>query len=171
MILGAALFVAGIFMLLIQGFAIVVTCFTVIYPALLSIRAIESNGKDDDKTWLTYWMIFGLLHVAETFLAFIFYFIPYWSWIRIGLFVWLLQFNGCKTLYDTVLRDLLNQNRDLIKDFINRTKAGASAAAKDASKAIADPQNMAKVINSAAAAQAKMNEVLTEPQAEVQEAQ
>ena len=123
MVLGGFLFVAGLLLLLFSGFTIVVTCYTVIYPGLLSIRAINSKRKDDDKTWLTYWLIFGLLNVAETFLGFVFYFIPYWAWVRIGLFIWLLQFNGSKTLYDTVLRDLLAKNKDLIKDFINRTQS------------------------------------------------
>ena len=110
---------------------------------------------------MTYWLIFGLLHVAETFLAFIFYFVPYWSYVRIGLFIWLLQFNGSRILYDTVLRDLLNQHKDLIKDFISRTQSGVSEVAKDAAKeassAMADPNNMAKLINTAAATQAKIN--------------
>lgn len=88
--------------------------FTVIYPGLQSIRAIETHDKDDDKAWLTYWMVFGFIHVAETFLGFIFYFIPYWSWIRIALFVWLIQFNGAQTLFETVLRDFLRKNKDLI---------------------------------------------------------
>ena len=123
MVLGGFLFVAGLLLLLFSGFTIVVTCYTVIYPGLLSIRAINSKRKDDDKTWLTYWLIFGLLNVAETFLGFVFYFIPYWTWVRIGLFIWLLQFNGSKTLYDTVLRDLLAKNKDLIKDFIKRTQS------------------------------------------------
>ena len=96
MVMGALLFVAYLILLLFSGFSIVVTCYTVIYPGLLSIRAINSKGKNDDKTWLTYWLIFGLLNVAETFLGFVFYFIPYWTWIRIGIFVWLLQFNGSK---------------------------------------------------------------------------
>jgi len=123
MVLGGFLFVAGLLLLLFSGFTIVVTCYTVIYPGLLSIRAINSKRKDDDKTWLTYWLIFGLLNVAETFLGFVFYFTPYWTWVRIGLFIWLLQFNGSKTLYDTVLRDLLAKNKDLIKDFIKRTQS------------------------------------------------
>ena len=176
LILGGILFTAGLLLMLFQGFTILLTSYTVIYPGLLSIKAINSKGKGDDKTWLTYWLIFGLLHVAETFLGFIFYFIPYWSWIRIGLFIWLLQFNGSRMLYDTVLRDLLNQHKDLIKDFISRTQSGvskvANEAAKEASSAIADPNNMAKLITTAAATQAKINETFEDPQTtSIQEAQ
>jgi len=164
MVLGGFLFVGAILLLLMQGFAIVVTCYTVIYPGLLSIRAINSKVKNDDKTWLTYWLIFGILNVAETFLGFIFYFIPYWSWIRVGLFIWLLQLNGSKTLYDTVLRDFLNQHKDLIRDFISRFQVVAKDAAKEATTAISDPQNVAKLVTGAATAQAKVNQVFDDPQ-------
>ncbi len=176
MVLGGVLFTAAILLLLLQGFAIVVTCYTVIYPGLLSIRAINSKGKNDDKTWLTYWLILGLLHVAETFLGFIFYFIPYWSWVRFGLFIWLLQFNGSRMLYDKVLRDLLNQHKDLIKDFISRTQSGVSEVAKDAAKeassAMADPNNMAKLLTNATAVKAKIDETFEDPSnSSIQEAQ
>ncbi len=139
------------------------TCYTVLYPGLRSIKAIESAKKDDDKVWLTYWMIFGMLHVAETFLGFVFYFIPYWSWIRVGFFIWLIQFNGSQQLYQTVLRDILTQNKELIKDFIARFRSVADSAAKEAGKAVSDPQNMAKVITAAAQVQSKANEVFEEP--------
>ena len=113
-VLGGFLFVAALLLLLFSGFTIVMTCYTVIYPGLLSIRAINSKQNKDDKTWLTYWLIFGVLNVAETFLGFVFYFIPYWSWLRIGLFVWLLQFNGSRDLYEKFLRNLLLEHKDLI---------------------------------------------------------
>ena len=113
-VLGGFLFVAALLLLLFSGFTIVMTCYTVIYPGLLSIRAINSKANKDDKTWLTYWLIFGLLNVAETFLGFVFYFIPYWTWLRIGLFVWLLQFNGSRDLYEKFLRNLLLEHKDLI---------------------------------------------------------
>lgn len=113
-VLGGFLFVAALLLLLFSGFTIVMTCYTVIYPGLLSIRAINSKANKDDKTWLTYWLIFGVLNVAETFLGFVFYFIPYWSWLRIGLFIWLLQFNGSRDLYEKFLRNLLLEHKDLI---------------------------------------------------------
>jgi len=82
----------------LQGWTILVTALTVLYPAVHSIRAVESPDEEDDKVWLTYWMVFGLFNTAETFFGFIFYFIPYWDWLRLALFVWLLMpnFNGAK---------------------------------------------------------------------------
>ena len=58
-IVAGFLFLVSLFMLLFHGLAIFVTALTVVYPGLMSIRAIETEQKDDDKYWLTYWMIFG----------------------------------------------------------------------------------------------------------------
>jgi hypothetical protein len=63
-----------------------------------------------------------------------------------------------------VLRDILTQNKELIKDFIARFRSVADSAAKEAGKAVSDPQNVAKVITAAAQVQHKANEVFEEPQ-------
>ena len=105
--------------ILLQGWTIMITTITVLYPALHSIRAIESEDEDDDKVWLTYWMVFGIINVLETFVGFIFYFIPYWGWLRVLFFVWLLlpQFNGSQVIYKTVLRPLLSQNKEWLEKY------------------------------------------------------
>ena len=90
LILGAVLSVFFLILMMFKGWIIVGVTITVLYPAVHSIRAIESPDEDDDKKWLSYWMVFGLLNVLETFFGFIFWIIPYWSWLRMGLFVWLL---------------------------------------------------------------------------------
>lgn len=35
--------------------------------SLFSIKAIESNVKEDDTQWLTYWVVYGLFSVLEAF--------------------------------------------------------------------------------------------------------
>lgn len=173
LLLGAALFVVSLLLLIFKGFAVVVTTFTVLYPGVLSIRAIESPGADDDKVWLTYWMIFGFLHVAETFLPFVFYFVPYWEWIRVAFFVWLIQFNGSTTIYEKVLRDLLRQNKAFIEEFIKKTSGDVTKATQQATQqaasAISDPSNLLKAVNMVNEVQTKAKEFATEPQTQKQE--
>jgi len=95
-----------------------------LYPAVHSIRALETDdGGIDDKVWLTYWMVFGVFNVAETFFGFIFYFIPYWDWLRLALFVWLLlpNFNGAKIIYEGFISTLIKNNKHIIEKWISMT--------------------------------------------------
>lgn len=109
--------------------------------------------------WLTYWMVFGIFNVLETFFGFIFYFIPYWDWLRLGLFIWLLlpQFNGSKVLYDSVIRKLLDSNRDLIQKWISKVSSAANEAKKqgiaEATAAASDPTLLSKGLAAASAGQ------------------
>lgn len=143
-------------LLILQGWTILLTTITVLYPAIHSIRAIESDdGGEDDKVWLTYWMIYGLFNVLETFFGFIFYFIPYWQWIRLALFVWLLlpNFNGAKTIYEGFVRQLILKNKDQINKWISMTASAATSVQKqamdEASKAASDPTLLAKGLSMA----------------------
>ena len=161
-------------LMVVQGWAILITTITVLYPAVHSIRAIETEGKDDDKIWLTYWMVFGLFTTAETFFGFIFYVIPYWDWLRMGFFIWLLlpNFNGAAVLYNGVIKNLLAQNKDLITKWINMTSSVASSAQESAmaqaNAAASDPTLLAKGVNLANQAQSTLAEATNDPQSEKQ---
>ena len=107
-------------MIYAYGWLIMITTITILYPSLKSIRAIQTADGEDDKTWLTYWMVFGSFVALETYIGFIMEIIPYWHWIRLTFFVWLLlpAFNGAEILYTKVMRPLLADNKDTIKDLI-----------------------------------------------------
>jgi len=175
LILAAVGSIVVLVLMVLQGWTILLTTVTVLYPAVHSIRAIQSPDEDDDKVWLTYWMIFGLFTTMETFFGFVFYFIPYWDWIRLAFFIWLLlpNFNGAKQLYEGVIRNLLNQHKDLIAKWISMTQAAAESAktsAMDEAKSVAaDPNLLAKGLE----AHAKLQEAVKDEDdvAEVEEAQ
>lgn len=151
--LGITCFILMLIMLIVQGKEIFVLLVTVIYPSLHSIRAISSKDDNDDKIWLTYWMIFGFFHIIETFFSFILYFIPYYSWIRIGLFSYLLipQFNGVEKVYTGVVKKLLDENKELIQRLLKETESIAASVEssvmdlkKDALNAATDPSLLAQ---------------------------
>ena len=116
LLLGGALSIVFLIIMLIKGWIIMMTFITVLYPAVFSIRAIESPQVDDDKQWLTYWMVYGVLQVLETFFGFIFWIIPYWDWIKLGFFIWLLlpNFKGAELIYYSVIAPLMKKNQALI---------------------------------------------------------
>ncbi|KAK8803388.1 hypothetical protein WA158_001082 [Blastocystis sp. Blastoise] len=53
------------------GAALLVNVIAIAYPAICSIKALESSNKDDDSKWLTYWIIFALFSLVESFGYFI----------------------------------------------------------------------------------------------------
>ena len=121
--------VTAILVLIFLGPLILSVAITVIYPAYKSIEALESKDTDDDdKYWLTYWIIFGLITLGDQFFWFILELIPYYSWIRFGLFVAMFspQIQGAKVVYETVLRKILTNNKDKIEKFIADIKNSAS---------------------------------------------
>ena len=160
LLLGGVVSVAFLIIMLLKGWLIIMTFITVLYPAVHSIRAIESESEDDDKVWLSYWMVFGVLNVLETFFGFIFWLIPYWGWIRLGLFGWLLLGDGSRTIYKTGLKPIMVKNEALIKDMIEKIKSASEQAAAEAKKAAKDAANdpsvIAKAANAANVAQRKL---------------
>ena len=47
------------------GSSILTNVIGVAYPAFMSFVALESEGTDDDKQWLTYWVVFGCFSIAD----------------------------------------------------------------------------------------------------------
>lgn len=158
-IVAVALGIFSIITLLFHGVDIAVTTYTIIYPGFRSIKAINSKEKEDDKTWLCYWMVISFLDVAETFLSFIFYFIPYYSIIRLGLFVWLINFNGSEVMYDRA-KPLISAHKKDVENFIGQVDGAVTSGVKDMQAQASDPQNFMKAAGLAAQAQ----QVVTEAQ-------
>ena len=48
-----------------------------------SIKAINTDGEDDDKVWLCFWTVFGIFQTVELFFGFILAIIPYYYWLRL----------------------------------------------------------------------------------------
>ncbi len=132
----AILAVSSVVILVLFGGTIFTLVLTVVYPAVQSIKAIESEGGDDDKEWLTYWTIFGLFTLADEFAGFLLTFIPFYFYARPIFFVFLMapQTKGALFLYNNFVGPLLRNNKEAIQGFIDEIKGSAadiSKAAKD----------------------------------------
>ena len=78
-----------------------ITCaIAVAYPAFRSFLALESDGTEDDKQWLMYWVVFGLFNILDHFVGFILVFIPFYYFLKLVFLVWLANYNGAQLVYD-----------------------------------------------------------------------
>ena len=74
----------------VGGLAQVALCLVgVAYPAFKSILAINTQNKDDDKQWLTYWMIYSIFRFIDGSFAFLLIYIPFYNLISILVLIWL----------------------------------------------------------------------------------
>lgn len=150
-----ALFFASLLILIFHGVELAVCSYTIIYPAFRSIRAIETDEKDDDKTWLCYWVIIGVLEVLETFFGFIFWFIPFWKWVRVIFFVYMISFGGAEVMLNKLL-PLIKAHQSEIQAVIDQVTEVANDAAQEAKKQVTDPALLMKGVNAVSQAQAAM---------------
>ena len=104
---------AGLILMYTQGFLVFVTFLTVLYPAIHSIIEIQSEDEEDVNHWITYWMIFGFFNFMDTFIGCILCYIPNYQIVRLSLLCWLMlpQFKGAKWLYESFVRDIMENNR------------------------------------------------------------
>lgn len=61
-------------------------------------------GESDDKQWLTYWILFSIITLADATIGFALEFIPFYHILKLALFVALFhpQLKGAEKLYDQV---------------------------------------------------------------------
>ena len=93
------------------GSSILTTLIGVAYPAFMSFVALESDGEDDDKQWLTYWVVFGLFSILDQFAGIILALIPFYYVLKVALLIWMFHpaSQGAITLYNNFILPLFKQ--------------------------------------------------------------
>ena len=91
-----------VFVMLGVGQSYITNVIGVVYPAFMSFRALESDGSDDDKQWLTYWVCFGAFNILDQFAGIILSFIPFYFFLKCGFLIYLFhpQTLGATTVYN-----------------------------------------------------------------------
>merc|ERR1712160_209466 len=69
----------------------------VIYPVVMSFLALESKGHEDDKQWLTYWVVFGLFNIVDQFASIILHYIPFYHFLKLP------QVKGATLVYNALI--------------------------------------------------------------------
>ncbi|EDW61900.1 receptor expression-enhancing protein 5 isoform X1 [Drosophila virilis] len=103
---GAAAFCA-LYLIFGWGAQLLCNIIGVMYPAYVSIHAIESSTKQDDTKWLTYWVTFGIFTVIEFFSHVLTQVIPFYWLLKCGFLIWCMlpmENNGSVIIYNKLVR-------------------------------------------------------------------
>ncbi|XP_041674312.1 receptor expression-enhancing protein 5-like [Drosophila eugracilis] len=90
----------------------------VLYPAYISIHAIESSTKYDDTKWLIYWVTFGIFTVIEFFSGLLTSVIPFYWLLKSVFLVWCmlpLERNGSIIIYHKLVQPYFLKTAEVLK--------------------------------------------------------
>ena len=96
------------------------------YPAFKSFQAVQTECSDDDKRWLTYWVIFGFFYGFEQSFGFMVSLIPLWPLVRSVLFVFLMlpQYNAPNTIYEKLVQPVFEKYSGYIDPLLESAEQG-----------------------------------------------
>ena len=111
------------------GSSLITNLIGVAYPCFMSFYALESEGADDDKQWLTYWVVFGMFTIADQFAGFILSFIPFYYVLKVAVLIWLFHpsTKGAIFVYENYIHPFWEQN----KQYVEQLEKGVEKAVHD----------------------------------------
>ena len=65
------------------NFNVVIDMVGFVYPFLASVYALDTDGKDDDEQWLTYWIVFAGFKMLEGIADSAISFIPFYYMLKV----------------------------------------------------------------------------------------
>lgn len=95
---------------------------TFFYPSFKSFKAIQNGSEDDDKKWLTYWIVFGFWHAFDEIIMLFFFWIPYFNLLKFGFLcaLYMPQLGGSVHVYDRFIRPVMKKIEPIVDEPLKR---------------------------------------------------
>lgn len=109
----------------------------IIFPAYMSMKALDSKDEEDDKQWCTYWVVFFSFELVECYFE-LFSFgalhslIPYYFLIKLVFLIWLFfpTTQGANFIYEKIFSKVFSKYEVNIDKAINDVTTTFSANTK-----------------------------------------
>lgn len=110
---------------------------SILFPIYASYKAIRTGDPADLAPWLMYWTTLSLFLVVESQFYFILYWVPFYSWFRLGVHLYLVMpgKQGSVYIYQAYVHPWLESHERQIDDLIHQVHAKGKAAGFDAIQA------------------------------------
>ena len=91
-----------------------------VYPAFWTIKSLEQNLVEEQKKWLTYWVVFGSFIIVDMGSPVIVKFIPFYFVLKILFLMWLFMpgSNGCTIVYYLIVKKIFGYYEDKIDSYV-----------------------------------------------------
>ena len=116
----------------------------IVIPSISSLRALQTKDSDDDKQWLTYWVVFGVFSFIDLFTASILKFIPFYFILKIAFLIWLFMPNtkGALIIYTKIISKLFKKYEKQIDEIENQFQNNANKIMGGVQDNIPDKEKM-----------------------------